>query len=404
MTVAKRAVAALVAGALFLSLPRAAPGGAPANAVGGPGDEDWPAEAPLPATSADPRIIKALVETLRGVENLSVHLLPGGAILQGSLLTAADMTMVKRVAAGAPGILNLCRLDPEALEVAACHLRREMARLDMSGLAVGPAGEAVLVTGTPGSPQDTAQLKKICEALAIPLVDGTRPDGCDRRMVTFEVCFTEVNRQAFRELGVKWPSSLSLADPGGARFDRVDFSQSLQVAIDLMVQSGEGRILSRPLLVCRSGEPASFLAGGEIPIPKRNKDGDVTVLWKNYGIMLEIAPQVDPRGVILARISAEISMLDRANSVEGIPGILSRRVGTALSLAEGQTVVLSGLVNTEDAQQVQEVPVLSAIPVLGELFRSRGFQRKETELLIFLTPRFSPPDVSHPLAAATPTP
>ncbi len=82
-------------------------------------------------------------------------------------------------------------------------------------------------------------------------------------------------------------------------------------------------------------------------------------------------------------------MVDEANSVEGIPGILTRKITTSLSLLEGQTVVLSGLVKTDDARNVKKVPLLGDIPILGELFKSESFQKRETELIVFLTPQLT---------------
>ncbi len=383
----------------FLPLPGGAAEEVGEDALEGPGisfPSPTPAPSPSPTPSAwepgDPQLVRALLGSLQGIENLRIRRLPQGAVLEGGLLTPDDLRKVARVAGGCPAIVNLCRLDPEALETAAAYLRNEMSRLQICGLEVAPVGEGLLLTGTPNSPPEIDQIRKVAAAFGIPLADGTRPDA-GRRMVTFEASFTEVNRQAFRQVGISWPSSLAFSDPQGARIGRLAPAQSLEAVLDLLVQKGEGRILSRPILTCRSGETANFLAGGEIPIPNKTKEGEISVIWKNYGIILEVAPVVDQKGTIVLRVSAEISMLDRANSVEGIPGILSRRVGTSLILMEGQTVILSGLVNSEEATTVKEVPWLGSIPVLGELFRSRGFQRKETELLVAMTPRF---------AAATP--
>jgi Flp pilus assembly secretin CpaC len=384
-----------LAASLILLLPCPAPAGEM--------DEDT-LDATPPSSSpgwapGDPQLVKALLASLQDMENLRIRRLAQGAILEGGLLTPDDMRMVVRISAGCPAIVNLCRFDPEALETAAAYLRSEMARLQIAGLAVAPVGEGLILTGTPGDPSEVGQMRKIASAFGIPLTDGTRPDA-GRRMVTFEVAFTEINRQAFRETGVGWPSSLEFSDPAGARISRLAPSSSLEAVLNLLVQRGEGRILSRPLLACRSGETANFLAGGEIPIPRRTREGEVSVLWKNYGIILEVAPLVDQKGNIILRISAEISMLDRANSVDGVPGMLSRRVGTSLILTEGQTIVLSGLVNSEEATTVREVPLLASLPVLGELFRSRGFQRKETELLVSLTPRFLTSAAGHPFSSS----
>jgi pilus assembly protein CpaC len=139
-------------------------------------------------------------------------------------------------------------------------------------------------------------------------------------------------------------------------------------------------------LTCGSGQEASFQAGGELPIPKTDQEGRLTIAWKPYGIILQIAPTVDPEGIIHTRIRSEVSMVDQANAVDGIPGILTRRIDTHLSLKLGQTIVLSGLVHSDDAERITKIPFLGNIPILGEIFKSRSFQKRETEMVVFLSP------------------
>jgi len=375
-------------------LPSPGPGADLPEEPSAPGDPP-PWEAGIPAAEkADPALLAPLLDSLRGIERLTIRVRPQGAVLEGTLLTTEDLARVERVASRAAGVVNLCRLDPDALARTASHLEAEMRRMGITGLSLRPAGGQLLLGGTPSSPRDIARARSLCRAVGLAMVDATAAEGPGQAMVLFEVTFTELNKQGFKELGVEWPSSLTLQDASGGRFDRLVFAESLQATIDLMVQRGEGRILSRPRLLCRSGESASFLAGGEIPIPTRTKEGEISVAWKHYGIILQVSPRVDAQGVISSRITAEVSTVDRANAVEGIPGILTRRVETGLVLAAREGVVLSGLVNSEDAQTVKEVPLLSSIPILGELFRSRSFQRRETELIVSLTPslaREAPP-------------
>lgn len=386
-------------GALLLSLLLLA---LPASPVGGmETPDDAPPSEEVPC---DPALRRPLLESLKGIEKLRVHLRPEGAILEGDLLTAEDLSRVALVAGKVPGVVNLCRLDPEALARTASHLEGEFRRMGIEGLSLRPVGERLLLGGVPASPRDISRAATLCRAVGVALVDATGAEGPGPGMVLFEVSFTELNQQGFRDLGITWPSSLGYQDASGGRFDRLTPTHPLQATLNLLVQKGEGKILSRPRLICRSGESASFLAGGEIPIPTRNKDGDISVLWKHYGIILEVAPRVDARGTVHARVTAEVSTVDRANTVEGIPGILTRRVGTSLVLSEGETVILSGLVNSEDARLVREIPLLSSIPILGELFRSRNFQSRETELVVSLTPCLVTGEPAPPPATAPGSP
>ncbi|UCG39346.1 MAG: type II and III secretion system protein [bacterium] len=326
------------------------------------------------------------LESLRGVENLIIREFPGGAILQGELLNPEDMRHVTLVADALGNVLNLCTLHPEALRYAASHLNTVLENNRISGVTLSVLGKGLLLTGVTLEQGDLDRIRRICEALHIPLVDGTRPSKADPRMVLFEVSFTEVNTDAFREIGVKWPASSPLADPSGMRIGRLSPAQNLEIVIEHLIHEGKARIISRPRLVCGSGRVASFQAGGEIPIPRSDEEGRLSVTWKPYGIILEVEPILDAEGLIHTGIRSEVSMVDQANAIEGIPGILTRRVETHLSLTLRQTVVLSGLVHSDDAERITKIPLLGDIPVLGELFRSRSFQKRETELVVFLTP------------------
>lgn len=334
-------------------------------------------------------IMPEALDSIRDIENLKITTFPGGAVLQGELLSTADLKRVGAISRSLSGVISLCTLHPDALNVAAKFIRGTMAAQGITDLDIGVVGNSLFLTGIPASPDDVERVGKICEAYSLPFLNGTQRNLDDPRMVTFEVNFTEINRQTLQELGVTWPSSFSFTDPSGIRLHKLTPDQSLEVVVNIFAQHGKARIISRPRLVCRSGEKASFLAGGEIPIPRTDDDGNITVTWKRYGIILEVAPKVDSRGRIDVVVTTEVSMVDEANSVEGIPGILTRKITTSLSLLEGQTVVLSGLVKTDDARNVKKVPLLGDIPILGELFKSESFQKRETELIVFLTPQLT---------------
>jgi len=334
-------------------------------------------------------VLPEALDSLRDIENIRITTFPGGAVLQGELLSAEDLKRVGEISRSLSGVVSLCTLHRETLEVAAEFIQRTMLEQGITDLEMKVVGKKLFLTGIPYSPEDVERVGKICEAYSIPFLNGTRGNAGDSRMVTFEVNFTEINRQTLQDLGVAWPASLTFTDPTGIRLHRLSPDQSLEVVVNVFAQHGKARIISKPRLVCRSGEKASFLAGGEIPIPRTDDDGNITVTWKRYGIILEVAPEVDSRGQIDVLVTSEVSMVDEANSVEGIPGILTRKITTSLSLIEGQTVVLSGLVKTDDAKNVKKVPLLGDIPILGELFKSESFQKRETELIVFLTPQLT---------------
>jgi pilus assembly protein CpaC len=167
---------------------------------------------------------------------------------------------------------------------------------------------------------------------------------------------------------------------------------SLTSAINLAVTNGQAYILANPRLVTRSGQAASFLAGGEVPIPVAGALGTTSIDYKSYGVKLHIAPQVDAQGHILATIQTSLSQIDPSLSVQGYPAFLTRKTDAVVNVLPGQTIVLSGLIDSTGANDINKVPGLGDLPVLGALFRSTQFQRNQSELVIFVTPHILTPE------------
>lgn len=159
----------------------------------------------------------------------------------------------------------------------------------------------------------------------------------------------------------------------------------LNATLNALAQDGKTTVLAEPQLSARNGSKASFLAGGEIPYAISTINGP-TVQYKPYGVKLEILPRVDRNGTIRATIDTEFSQIDASVSSPGGPALLTRKTNTEFNVRNGETIVLSGLVQRENATNVDKVPFLGEVPVLGALFKSKKFQNKETELVIFVTP------------------
>jgi pilus assembly protein CpaC len=159
------------------------------------------------------------------------------------------------------------------------------------------------------------------------------------------------------------------------------------------------QVLAEPNLLTVSGEQASFLAGGEFPFPTIQGGaagvGQITVQFKEFGIRLSFLPVVTPRGSILLRVMPEVSSLDYSNglTVNGfnVPGLASRRVQTEVELENEQSFVIAGLLDKQVTEQLNKVPGLASIPVLGKLFESKSFSRSDTELLVVVTPELVSP-------------
>lgn len=157
--------------------------------------------------------------------------------------------------------------------------------------------------------------------------------------------------------------------------------------IHLLVNRGDARLLAEPTLTCINGGQADFLVGGEVPIPVQNQDGALNVAFKQFGIILNVAPQANAAGLIRTKVGVEVSSVDKANSVLGIPGFATRKTNTEMNVQSGEPMIIAGLFSADDANTVAKVPGLGSLPILGELFKSRQFRRGETELVVLVTPQ-----------------
>jgi pilus assembly protein CpaC len=162
-------------------------------------------------------------------------------------------------------------------------------------------------------------------------------------------------------------------------------NMGLNAQLNLLQQEGKASMLAEPQLSARSGSRASFVAGGEIPYAVQTIDGP-RVMFKSYGVKLEITPKVDSTGVIRATIAAEVSSVDKSVQALGGPALLTRKTETEFNLRNGETIVLAGLLQRDNSTDVDKVPFLGDIPVIGALFRSKRYQNKETEMVVFVTP------------------
>lgn len=168
---------------------------------------------------------------------------------------------------------------------------------------------------------------------------------------------------------------------------------NLLAAIQAMQAKRALELLAEPNLLAISGQPASFLAGGEFPFPMVQPGqgtSAISIMWREYGIRLGFLPTVTPRGTIRMKLAPEVSSLDYTNAVtvQGVtvPGLSSRRVDTTVELESGQSFVIAGLLDNQSRDSLSKVPGIGKIPVLGKLFESKGVSRNNSELMVIITP------------------
>jgi pilus assembly protein CpaC len=169
----------------------------------------------------------------------------------------------------------------------------------------------------------------------------------------------------------------------------------ISAMLNLLESNGLAKVLAEPTLVTLSGQEARFLAGGEIPIPLATSLGQITVEWKKFGIILRFTPTVLGQDNIHLKLAAEVSDLDPSSSVTisgtTVPGLSSRQSETTVRLGDGQSFAIAGLLSDKVRSQIDKVPWLGSLPILGALFRSSSYNRQETELLVVVTARLAQP-------------
>ena len=174
--------------------------------------------------------------------------------------------------------------------------------------------------------------------------------------------------------------------------------------LNLGETTGQVVTLAEPTLVALSGETATFLAGGEFPIPIPQSLGTVTIEYKQYGVGLAFSPTVLENGRISIRVRPEVSELSREGSVRfngfEIPSLTTRRAETTVELGSGQSFMIGGLLRNSNSNSIDRAPGLGNMPILGALFRSTSFRREETELVIVVTPYLVRPVNGEPDRAA----
>ncbi len=171
------------------------------------------------------------------------------------------------------------------------------------------------------------------------------------------------------------------------------------VEIDFLINALEGKGLARrlanPKLVTTSGVEANFVVGGEVPIGRTviadNGSAASETAYREYGVKLNFVPTVLDDGLIRLRVTPEVSDVDFSNTVNGNPSFFTRRADTTVSLRDGQSFSIAGLLQTDNARNIEQLPWLGQLPVLGALFRSTEFQKSETDLVILVTPRLVSP-------------
>jgi len=279
----------------------------------------------------------------------------------------------------------------------------------------------VVVSGTVRDQAEAQQVLDKVKGLAGPYLaaDGKVIDrlGVDQTsQIDVKVYVLEVDKTAQSALGLRLQSAQPATitgrgmnppfqistQPTFTAIDNTDASPNpfsiggfsrislLAPTLDLLMSQGHARILSSPNLVTQPGQEATFLVGGEIPIPISNGLGTVSINYKEFGVRLDVTPTILGDGGVEAKINPEVSDLDFADGIQisgfTIPALKVSKLSTDIITQNGESIVMGGLLRRQEQKNVQKFPILGDIPILGQLFRSTSYQKTDTDVVFVMTP------------------
>jgi pilus assembly protein CpaC len=257
-----------------------------------------------------------------------------------------------------------------------------------------------------GEVRDGPSLARVLELAAQfsdqPVLNAVRVT--DPQQVQLDVRILEVSRTAGRELGVQLSSNRMTTGGSNAGVPFGSFVGNLlagagadiDIVINALETKGLARRLANPTLVTSNGVEANFVVGGEVPIQTTALNADGVPIgtgtdYREYGVRLNFRPVVLDNALISLEIRPEVSDIDTSVTVNGQPSFISRKADTTVTLRDGQSFAIAGLLQVDNERNVEQVPWIGQIPVLGALFRSTAFQKQETDLVILVTPRLVRP-------------
>jgi len=289
-------------------------------------------------------------------------------------------------------------------------------------IQVATSPDGIVLSGRVSSTQVMLRVAEVAKATS-PKANVINmlqvPGASDAQQVMLQVRFAEVNRRALTDLGSSfftgnggfrnWVGRSSTQQFPAPDFDQdkgLVFSDFLNLflfntrynvgaVLKLLQQTGYFQSLAEPNLIAYNGQEASFLAGGEFPVPVvQGTTGTVSILFKEFGVRLNFTPTI-AGDLIRLHVRPEVSSLDFNNGIllEGfrIPALTTRRAETEVELRDGQSFAIAGLINNETQTDQAALPVLSKLPIIGPLFKSKADRKERTELLVLITPRLVQP-------------
>ena len=265
-----------------------------------------------------------------------------------------------------------------------------------------------VLTGTVLTAEDKANAEAMANAISETDGEGSLIQVIGPQQVMLQVTVSEVNRDVAKQFGINLSGSMSVGNvnlgfnnnvAGGTTNGVSAFGSigdlNINAAIRALETRGALRVLAQPTLTAISGQAATFLAGGEIPYGTTDSNGVTTIVFRPYGVELAFTPVVKSNGMVALAVDTSVSE-PQTNGA-----LTKRQAATSVELPAGTTLAIGGLLQETTRQQIDQLPILGDIPILGALFRSREFQTQQTELVILVTPYLVGPSPANSIPVPT---
>ena len=331
-------------------------------------------------TGAGIRDVRSALGAAAGIE-----VLPSGDqwVVRGEAQSAEEHNLVEAFARPqGQGVIKLARLSPMARALAEERIAIQLASAGLTQLKVRGAGSRIWLEGTALNPAEAELALGLAREIFQAAESRIRVPFESDDVIRFKVRVLELAKTANDNTGMLWNTAI----PGIIALHQklLRGNLSLEATLNMLAKRGFARILSEPSITVNAKGVAELRVGGEIPIPIRTKQTQ-NVLWKAYGLSLRIEVPGSAGALVRTKLAVEVSSIDMANAVDGIPGIKLNKMETIVDLRTDRTIFLSGLLQEEAGESESALPWLGRIPVLGALFRSREYLERKTELVIAIT-------------------
>lgn len=307
----------------------------------------------------------------------------GRWVISGEASSVADFERIRGIAKAQPNKIHFTvRLSSAARSSAFHQIREQLIQAELKGIAVRGVGQTIWLEGKVKSTRE----KEIAEAIAGSIFPSVKSHILlafeEAETLRFEVKMLEAIRADKNKTGFSWSTSIPKIFQIHKHFSKGNFS--LDSSLEILANRGLIKVLSKPMIFVNERGKAELRVGGEIPLKIQSRYRQ-NVTWKSYGLLLQIEVPGHANGLTRAKIKIEISDLDYSNAIDGLPGLRVNKMETEVDLSDGKTVFLSGLLQSQKQENEQGIALLKDIPILGELFKSKSFLERKSELLIAVT-------------------